>query len=284
MLAVACSNDEVTPPEDEGRMKVNIVTRGSGEEVGSGDVKAGLFMVNYLDGRPDVLEADGNYVHNQQLTFSNGAWTSATPIYWSDTDTPADFYAYAPYQTTVTDALAMPFAVQADQRSQTAFAASDLMWGTLAGCSPTTESFDLTLSHVLSRLTVAVTAEQGFAEGELKADDVSVTIGGTRTHGTINLATGTISVLDGFAAEDVKCFSNGDLSYTAVLLPQNVPFANLVKVDWKGNIYTLQNSFLLEAARQYTLTVRLKRTQSGFDIGIEGWDIIEEDFGGSVGG
>ena len=55
-------------------------------------------------------------------------------------------------------------------------------------------------------------------------------------------------------------------------------------MNWQGNRYTLQNAFLLEAQRQYTLTVKLKKTQSGFDIGIEGWDILPEDFGGIIGG
>jgi hypothetical protein len=46
----------------------------------------------------------------------------------------------------------------------------------------------------------------------------------------------------------------------------------------------LQNAFKLEPKRQYTLTVKLKKTESGFDVGIEGWDILDEDFGGTVGG
>ena len=53
---------------------------------------------------------------------------------------------------------------------------------------------------------------------------------------------------------------------------------------WNGNPYTVQNAFNLEAKKKYTLTVKLKKTESGFDIGIDGWDIIGEDFGGTVGG
>ena len=53
---------------------------------------------------------------------------------------------------------------------------------------------------------------------------------------------------------------------------------------WNGNKYKVQNSFRLEAKRQYTLTLTLKKTKSGFDIGIEGWDIVPEDFGGIIGG
>ena len=82
---------------------------------------------------------------------------------------------------------------------------------------------------------------------------------------------------------DVRCRNNGDLTYAAILLPQQIPFANLIKVEWNGNSYILQNSFKLEAKKQYRLTIRLNKTQGGLDVGIDGWDIIDEDFGGTVG-
>ena len=109
-----------------------------------------------------------------------------------------------------------------------------------------------------------------------------VTHGGTKTNCQIDLETGEATTTG--AAEDVLCRNNGDLTYTAILIPQQVPFSNLIQVDWKGNKYTLQNSFILEAKRQYSLTVKLKKSKSGFDIGIAGWDIIGEDFGGVIGG
>lgn len=284
----SCSNDSpdalgLREQPAEGRQAVNVMTRSEDGNAAS-SVQAGLFMVNYVDGAEQELLPTGNYVHNQMLTWQSGAWQTVTPIYWFDDATPADFYAYAPRQVEVADAHAMPFSIQADQRADASFAASDLLWGLLPGCAPTAESFDLTLKHVLSRLTVTVTAEQGFAEGELLPKDVSVAIGGTRTCGSVNLSTGDVSVLSASEAETVQCHSNGDLTYTAILLPQTVPFTNLIQVNWRGNKYTLQNSFRLEARRSYNLTVKLKKTQSGFDIGIEGWDIIDEDFGGSVGG
>lgn len=298
MGLAACSSDEpedAVVPETPGepqveRKQVNILSRAEAgtanplQQNASESLQAGLFMVNYRDGQPDVLLTANNYVNNQLLTWNGNAWTTAAPIYWFDEETRADFYAYAPYKSSVTDARAMAFSVQADQTSATAFAQSDLLWGCVEGQSPQDESFGLTLSHVLSQLTIWVTADTGFDEGELRAGDVSVTIGGTVTKGTVDLQTGTVSVLRGSAAEDVKAYSNDDLSYTAILLPQQVPFANLIQIDWKGNKYTLQNSFSLEARRQYNLTVKLKKTKSGFDIGIEGWDILPEDFGGTIGG
>ena len=245
-------------------------------------INAGLFMVNYRDGRPDELLDRHNYVNNQQMTWKNGEWTTATAIYWNDMNTPADFYAYAPYQPNIEDARKMAFSIKTDQRTEETFRQSDLMWGAAIAQTPSVEKFNLMLMHQLSMLTVKVTAEAGFDEGELKADDVSVTIGGTRTDCTVDLQTAALTLTG--TAKDVICMSNGDLSYTAILLPQQVPFSNLIQVNWNGNNYTLQNTFTLEPKRQYSLTVKLKKTKSGFDIGIDGWDILPEDFGGTVGG
>ena len=284
LIGASCSSDdsETLNVPDDGRTKVNLTTRA--ENVTNGQMlQAGLYMVNYVDGQPDELLGTNNYVNNQLLIWENDTWTTDTPIYWNDMETRADFYAYAPYQTTVDNARQMTFSVKTDQRDDGNFALSDLLWGTVQGQSPTSNGFNLTLTHMLSQLTVNVIADIGFSENELKASDVSVTIGGTRTSATIDLQTGVVNVLNG-SAEDVKCHSNDDLSYTAILIPQQVPFSNLIQVDWQGNRYTLQNAFRLEAQRQYTLTVKLKKTQSGFDIGIDGWDIIPEDFGGTIGG
>lgn len=280
-LCASCCSDSsdepvVPPANQEGA--VQIQTRVEGKAVAS-EVNAGLYMVNYLDGKQDNLLATANYVNNQLLTFANSVWSTATPIYWNDATTPADFYAYAPYQSKVADARAMTFSVQKDQTTTEAVAQSDFLWGTLQGQSPTESSFDLTLSHLMSQLTVKITTTEGMS---IKTDEVTVTIGGTKTTAKIDLATGTVSPYG--EVGEVKCHSNGDLSYTAILIPQQVPFSNLIQIVWNGSPYTLQNAFKLEPKRQYSLTIKLKKTESGFDIGVDGWDIIGEDFGGTVGG
>lgn len=280
-MCISCSSDSsdepIAPPENQ-KGAVHIQTRVDGQAV-SDKVKAGLYMVNYLDGKQDELLATDNYVNNQLLTFADNVWSSNQPIYWNDATTPADFYAYAPYQNNVADARALVFSVQKDQTSIENLAQSDFLWGTLQGQSPTESSFDLTLSHMLSQFTINVTAEEGM---NIQSEDVSVTIGGTKTTALIDMATSIISPKGD--AEDVKCHSNGNLSYTAILIPQQVPFSNFIRIVWNGSPYTLQNAFKLEPKRQYSITVKLKKTESGFDIGIDGWDIIGEDFGGTVGG
>lgn len=280
VLCVSCSSDpcdEPVPSKGDGTM-VRVQTRVEGNALAA-EVNAGLYMVNYLEGKQDELLAKANYVNNQLLTYSDNAWSTAKPIYWSDTTTPADFYAYAPYKNEVEDARALSFAISCDQTTKERVAQSDFMWGALLGQSPTESSFDLSLSHLFSQLTVKVTVANDL---NVSTDDVEVMIGGTKTSAKIDLSTGEVTP-DG-EIEEVKCYDNGDLSYTAILIPQQVPFSNFIRIVWNGSPYVLQNAFKLESKRQYTITVKLKKTESGFDVGIDGWDIIDEDFGGTVGG
>ena len=283
---LSCSqgnDDDVTPPD--GRTPVSIVTRTEeAAELKAALIEAGLYMVNYTDeGQPADLLPTDNYVNNQRMTWSGDSWQTEQPIYWIDMDTSADFYAYAPYQQ-VDDARSLPFSVSTDQRTDESLTQSNLMWGRSTAVEPTTDGFSLTVAHMLSRLTVSVEPGAGFEDGELLPDDVSVTIGGTRTHATFDIQTGQLTVDTGRDAEPVTCHHDGNMTYTAILLPQQVPFSNLIQVNWKGNVYTLQNAFTLQSKRQYNLTVKLKKTKSGFDIGIDGWDILPEDFGGPIGG
>lgn len=287
LVFAGCSSDESDSPQEpeqptvENRKAVDIVTRSEGSNASVSTMQAGIYMVNYADGQQVPLEAAGNYVNNHLMNYSNGSWVPTTPIYWLDTNENADFYAYAPFTEQVDDARAMTLRVATDQTSEESFMKSDFLWGTAQGQSPLAGKFNLMLSHQLSQLTVVVVQGAGFSEGELTADNVTVAIGGSKTLGVVDLQDGTITATGEVA--DVKCHNNGDLTYMVILLPQQIAFTNLVKIDWNGSNYTLQRSFQLEAKKQYRLTIKLNKTQGGLDIGIDGWEIIDEDFGGTVG-
>ena len=286
IIVTACGSDDAVSQQEpeipivEDRKTVEIVTR-SFEVDENSSIQAGLYMVNYVNEQEVALQTSGNYVNNQLMNYTDGAWVPSTPIYWQDTNVNADFYAYAPFAEQVDDARAMVFRIATDQTSEESFLKSDLLWGTVQGQSPMSGKFNLMLTHQLSRLTIEVTLGAGFSEGELTSDNVSVAIGGSKTLGTVDLQSGVVTATGEVA--EVKCHNNGDLTYTAILLPQQIAFANLVKVEWKSNSYTLQNSFKLEAKKQYKLTIKLNKTQGGLDVGISGWDIIDEDYTGTVG-
>jgi len=286
---MACSNDDTDSPQQTGvpdmpknvdKNAVNIVTRGEGVTDNSSGMLAGLYMVNYINGLSSKLLPTDNYVNNLQMNNSNNAWVPATPIYWLDTNVKADFYAYAPYKPVVADARAMTFSVETDQTIDDAYMQSDFLWGASKGKSPLDGSFDLTIFHQLSMVTVEVVAGSGFKTNELNSNNVTVTLCGSRTTGTVDLQTGSVTATGEKA--DIKCHNNGDMTYSAILMPQSVPFSNFVQIDWNGNKYTLQMSINLEQRMHHKLTITLKKTMSGLDVGISGWDVVAEDFGGTV--
>lgn len=279
LLVASCSNEDNSTPDDEGKQKVNISVFAENGTIDN-DIKAGLYMVNYINGYVDELLPAGNYINNQLIVYRNNRWESLEPIYWYDESTPADFYVYAPYKEDVKDACALQFAVETDQTTKENMAKSDFLWGAILREYPSANSFELKMQHNFSKLTVVITTDEAF--DNFSADNISVAIGGTKTLSGINLQTGEITAMGD--AQDVICHNNGDLSYTAILVPQQIPFSDFIKIDWNGSPYTLQSAFKLESKREYKLTIKLKKTTGGFDIGIDGWDIIDEDFGGIVGG
>ena len=279
LLLACCSNDEEYAPGNDGRQRVNISVFAENGAI-SNDVKAGLYMVNYVDDIKDNLLPVGNYINNQLIVYRNNSWQSEQPIYWYDENTPADFYVYAPYRKEVENACALPSGVVTDQTTNAGMAQSDFLYGTIMREYPSESNFELKMQHHFSKMTVVITTDGTF-DG-LSAANVSVAIGGTKVESEIDLQTGAITATGN--AQDVQCYNNGDLSYTAILVPQQVPYSNFIKIDWNGNPYILQSAFKLESRREYKLTVKLKKTAGGFDIGIDGWDIVDEDFGGVVGG
>jgi hypothetical protein len=237
-------------------------------------------MVNYVDDIKDNLLPVGNYINNQLIVYRNNSWQSEQPIYWYDENTPADFYVYAPYRKDVENACALPSGVATDQTTKAGMAQSDFLYGAIMMEYPSESDFELKMHHHFSKMTVVITTDGTF-DG-LSADNVSVAIGGTKVESVVDMQTGAITVTGD--TQDVQCCNNGDLSYTAILIPQQIPYSNFIKIDWNGNPYILQSAFKFESRREYKLTVKLKKTAGGFDIGIDGWDIVDEDFGGVVGG
>ena len=242
LLLACCSNDEEYAPGNDGRQRVNISVFAENGAI-SNDVKAGLYMVNYVDDIKDNLLPVGNYINNQLIVYRNNSWQSEQPIYWYDENTPADFYVYAPYRKDVENACALPSGVVTDQTTNAGMAQSDFLYGTIMREYPSESNFELKMQHHFSKMTVVITTDGTF-DG-LSAANVSVAIGGTKVESEIDLQTGAITATGN--AQDVQCYNNGDLSYTAILVPQQVPYSNFIKIDWNGNPYILQSAFKLES-------------------------------------
>lgn len=285
----SCSSDDAeqeTPavpekPAVEEKMQADVLTRATGNVLSTG-VDVGLYMQHYVDGKMVDLYSAHNYVNNAKMKYSTEGWKAEEPIYWYDESSLTDIYAYAPYQNVVADSRKISVGVPVDQSSTESLANADLLWGRNLALNPTSSQIAVTLDHLYSRLTIKIKPEADFAEGELKASDLKVFINNVKCEGKLDLQTGEVTLAGD--AQTVCAHNNGDLSFTAIVMPQTLGFVNLVRVEWGDVVYVLQRSISLEAKRSYELTISInKKEATGLNIGISGWDIDDKDYGGTVG-
>ena len=289
LAVVSCNSDDgeqenPTVPEKpavEEKMEADVLTRAAGDVVSTG-VDVGFYMQHYVDGKMVDLYPANNYVNNARMKFFAEGWKAEEPIYWYDESSLTDIYAYAPFQNEVADSRKISVGVPLDQSTKENLAAADLLWGRNLALNPTSSQIALTLDHLFSRVTIKIKPEADFAEGELKASDLRVFINNIKCEGKLDLQTGEVTLAGD--AQTVCTHNNGDLSFTAIVMPQTLGFVNLVRMEWGDVVYILQRSISLEAKRSYELTISInKKEATGLNIGISGWDIDDKDYGGTVG-
>ena len=78
--------------------------------------------------------------------------------------TPADFYMYYPYTSTISDVENMPWNVKADQSKLSDYKASDLLIGKTTNVAPTASAVHINAKHVMSQIIITLVAGNGFTE------------------------------------------------------------------------------------------------------------------------
>ncbi len=287
VFATSCSKsspDEPTPtPPEPGKEKIEIkispaIAEARATDYGfeTGD-RIGLFVVNYNGSTPGTLANSGNYVDNMRFTY-NGTWTPDTPIYWQDNTTRADFYLYYPYAD-VKSVNSYPFEVRADQSTEAAYKASDLMVGKAVNIAPTASATQIPVSHVMSRIMLYLEAGNGFTKESLAAATVSVKINGVKCSSTVNLATGTATATGNPTSVTPLTADN---AYKALIVPQTVAEGNLITVTVDGREFNLKKGFTFVGAKSHKFTVTLSKTSNGVNVGINPWTDDGTDNGGTA--
>lgn len=89
--------EKPTPPAKVSiSISTSILSRATDLAFEAGD-QIGLFVVNHqADGSAATLQTTGNYIDNTKFIY-DGTWKAASPTYWKDNSTHADFYIYYPY-------------------------------------------------------------------------------------------------------------------------------------------------------------------------------------------
>ena len=285
----ACSGggDDPTPSpqpsKPESKLPINISTtvdntRVTGNSFDNGD-KIGLFVVNHnSDGSAPSLSVSSNYVNNMQYSY-NGTWTPASPVYWKDNTTHADFYLYYPYTTSISSVDAMPFSVKANQSNLTDYKAGDLLIGKTTNVAPTESAVKIDAKHMMSMMQITIAPGNGFTAESLAAAQVSVKINGIKTQATANLSTGAVTAT-GTATSITPLYE--DKTYKALIVPQTVAESNLVTVNVDGRDYNLKKGITFESGKCYKSTITVKKTSNGVNVDITKWEDDGIDYGGTA--
>ena len=276
VLGSCKKTEEPAPVPEQELVPIQIataVTRATDYAFETGD-NIGLFVVN----EPKNLQIRGNHVDNSKFTFDGTKWNAGKEIYWLDATTRADFYCYYPYASSVSSITSFPFQVSQDQSTDSGYKASDLMWGKVDGVSPTPDPLVITVNHSLSCLIVKLKAGTGWKEDDIK--DAEITLCGLKTSALVNLADGMV-IADGGTAE-MKPLPIGAGIFKALVVPQKVSDAELVRIKVGTDSYSLKTTIGLKSGKQHTCTVVVNRTGEGINIGIGPWGTNDIDYGGSV--
>lgn len=209
--------------------------------------KVGLYIVK---GDNSELKSTGNWVDNALLTFDGKSWTCELPpnkkCYPRD-GSKLSFYAYYPYNTQVTNPLAMSFSVQADQRA--GLSPSYLMTASRKGVPKSHDPVQLEFSHKLAM--VKVNLKDGVAAKDKAPFPANVvTLKGRQLTTSLNLATDVVGTSGD--ATDVKMYYNEDDKCWYALVPQQVVTIGSVQLTFEWtHILTLKHT----PPKQFTLAM-----------------------------
>lgn len=272
-LTFSCAKKPAPEPTPE-KLPIKIstaITKATDTEFEYSD-QVGVYVVN----EPESLQPTGNHVDNMRFTY-DGSWNPDTPIYWKNKTTRAEFYCYYPYNSSISDLDAYRFTVNTDQTSDDNYKSSDFLWGKTEKVSPTEDAVSITMRHLMSKVIVRLVAGNGYNDEDMC--NASVAICGLKASALINLTNGKVTA-DGDMA-DIYPGLEDDIR-RAIVIPQSVESTDLIKVSIDDKTYILNQSVTFESGKQHTCTITVEKTNQGINIGIGGWESVEEDFGGTV--
>ena len=291
LTLAACSSGNSSDPlpstgQESQKLPININTSVDTRVIDNSFEKGdniGLFVVNYnADGSAGTLNATGNHVNNMKYTY-NGTWTPASPTYWKDNTTHADFYLYYPYTGSIGDVNAMPWNVNADQSTSAKYKSADLLIGKTTNVAPTETAVKIDAKHVMSQMVVSLKPGNGFTEESLGKAKISVKINRLKTQATANLATGKLTAKGNDA--DLTPLKEEGNNYKALIIPQAVGEGKLITVNVDGRDYQLKkaaNFTAFEAGKKHKFTVTLSKTSNGVNVNITKWEDDGIDYGGTA--
>lgn len=274
-LVASCNQSEDLPQDEnviciEAEMAGSRATRTSFEY---GD-RMGLYAVAYEGEVVAPLQIGGNYINNEEMTYSGQVWESNRTLYWNEAA--CDFYGIYPYQT-ITSIDKQLFQIATDQSSLETddalggYEASDLMWSKAEKKTQKDGVVKLPFRHMMSRLVVKLEKGPKF-EGELP-QDVVTHVYNTATTAQVNWQKGTLEKYGMSETKTIKMRQVDATTFDAIIVPQFIERSTpLVEITMEGIAYLLEYSMSFRPGYQHTITVTLNTSpdQEKIEIDIDG--------------
>lgn len=246
-------------------------TRASDAGFEDGD-RMGVFVLDYSGDRPQGIADDEVHASNVGFSFneSDNTWKSASNIYWTSKNTPADIIGYYPYVSDMQDAKSYSFSIQRRQdmtgseNAMGGYEASDFLWAKAQKAMPTDSRVDLTFNHKMAGVRITLSEGKGFASGEWAALEKSVLIPNIKSTADIDLETGTVSSAYGDVIS-VSAYRNGE-DWRAVVVPQTISAGeNVIDITVDGVSYhlTKQEALSFVGGKLSTFTIAVDKRDDG---------------------
>ena len=226
-----------------------------------------------------ALEASGNRLNNELLTYTGSAWETARTLYWDEGK--FDVFAYYPYDEGLRVVDDIPFAVATNQNATVegtgmdGYEASDFLWADSPGVEASNEPVRLSFHHRMSRLVVRLIPGEDY-EGDIP-EDARVYVHNTVPEATIDLSVG-LATKDAYAsAQTIEAKKEGTGEYAAIVVPQRLDNqVPLIEIVVEEVSYMVERKFVFKQGIQHTVSVTLAKNpdQVKIEIGgeIEEWD------------
>ena len=238
-LTVACQKEN-TPTQNLGKIQVEpIITKATEVNFEEGD-RVGLTV--------KVEGAAEDYASNACFTYAGDLFSGSLEWY-ADIYTPADFYAYYPYNES-----GAPTSYFQHEDQSAGIGAADFMMASKKGVRPSMNAVAMVFKHMMTKLVINIDNESG--AGVDKVEVLSGTLGVDLDYENMALLPCS-GALPAVCPQTVTYEAVAGKTWQMILIPQTAPLELIVTLSNRTVIRQNLVSTTYKSGGQYTINARI---------------------------